>query len=131
MGIAHIRNIRSVSFVINAIASLTNNDPKIQLLRKSVASFIISMYLKDMATGGTLSHPSSKVNLRAIWGFGILSEVPIRVIIVYKSSSIKKSFLYINVLQYIWMIMIAILTFMCPWWMKTQSDKIAADNETI
>ncbi|CAB4478870.1 unnamed protein product [Rhizophagus irregularis] len=171
-----------ISFLSSAIASVINNDPKIQLLRKSVVSSIISLafiislipikigtfkmrpfafhLLKEMATGGTLGYSSSKVNLRgltedepidvrwdrywasyqyfrcgftimtAIWGFGLLSTVPIRIIIVFKVSSVEKSFLYINVLQYIWMFMIAILTLICAWWMKRQGDKIAIDSNS-
>ncbi|CAB5396535.1 unnamed protein product [Rhizophagus irregularis] len=90
--------------------------------------------LKEMATGGTLGYSSSKVNLQ-----GLTEDEPIDVRwdrywasyqYFRRVSSVEKSFLYINVLQYIWMFMIAILTLICAWWMKRQGDKIAIDSNS-
>ncbi|CAB4440275.1 unnamed protein product [Rhizophagus irregularis] len=169
-----------LSFILSAVASLIKDDPRIQLLRRSAITCIISAvliislipikigtfkmkplafyFLKDMATGGSFGYSNSKVNLpgltedepidarwdrywasyqyfrrgiiimTALWGFGLLSEVPIRVIIIYKLSSIDQAFLLVNVIHYIYLIIMGLLTLVCAGWMKKQSDKIAADD---
>jgi hypothetical protein len=116
-------------------------------------------FLKDMATGGSFGYSNSKVNLpgltedepinerwdrywasyqyfrrgiiimTAIWGFGLLFEIPIRVIVIFKLP-IDQAFLLVNVIHYIWLAIMATLTLICIGWMKKQSDKVAVDVST-
>ncbi|GES80084.1 hypothetical protein GLOIN_2v1773059 [Rhizophagus clarus] len=67
--------------------------------------------------------------MTAIWGFGLVYQIPIRVIIIYKLST-GQAFLFVNVLEYFLAIMMGLLTPICAWWMKKQSNKIADKDAT-
>jgi hypothetical protein len=164
------------SFIVSAIVSLIKDDPRIQLLRKSVITAVFGIVLvislipikfgtfhlrplafyffKDLMTSGSSSRSSPKVNLSgltedeptgerwerywgsylyfrrgftiitAIWGFGCLSEIPLQIIAIFKSSSIDQAFLYVNIIGYVGSAIIGILTFIVARWMKKQYDII-------
>ena len=67
--------------------------------------------------------------MTVIWGFGLIYQIPIRVIIIYKLS-IDQAFLFVNILEYFSAIIMGLLTPICAWWMKKQSNKITDKDAT-
>ena len=94
---------------------------------------MVFYFAKDMATGGTFGYSSSSsqlpgltedepiaerwdrywdsyssfrhgfVVMTAVWGIGLLSEVPPRVIIAYKVTPFEKAYYFSQIITYVWL----------------------------
>jgi len=117
---------------------------------------IVFYFARDMATGGTFGYASSRnqlpgltedepiaerwdrywnsysmfrrgfIVLTAVWGFGLLSEVPIRAIVVFKSKSVEQAFLLTNVISYSWLGLLILFNIFYARRMQKNGEKAAA-----
>jgi hypothetical protein len=114
---------------------------------------LVFYFAKDMATGGTFGHYSDSnilpgltedepiaerfdrywnsypmfrhgfMVLTAVWGFGLLLEVPMRVIIVFKAKSTEQSFLLSNIVTYSWLSLLIAFNIYYSGRMKKKGEK--------
>lgn len=108
---------------------------------------------KDLTTGGAFSYLSPKlideswdrywvsfqyfrrgfIFMTVIWGFGLLSEILVRVMIIYNLTPVKmspeKALAMSNIIHYIWLAKFTLLTLYLVRRMKKQKDKLVADSD--
>ncbi|GES79963.1 hypothetical protein GLOIN_2v1773059 [Rhizophagus clarus] len=119
-----------IGLIVSAVVSLLKDDPRIQLLRNVWLTEVEPTEERwDRHWVSYQYFRRGFIIMTAIWGFGLIYQIPIRVIIIYKLST-DQAFLFVNVLEYFSAIMMGLLTPICAWLMKKQSNKIADKDAT-
>lgn len=154
----HLLRRSAVTGIIGVIFLITLIPIKIGSFRVRPLVFY---FAKDMATGGAFGNSSSSSELTgltedepvderwdrywnsyplfrhgfivmtAVWGIGLLSEVPVRVIVVYKVTPFEKAYFASQVITYVWMGSLALFNILYVRRMKKRGVRAAdAANDT-
>jgi hypothetical protein len=122
---------------------------------------MVYYFARDMRTGGSFGSSSKKNNtgltndiaerwernwnnsavfrrgyrfLTALWGFGFILEVPVRVTIIFKAPTVERAFFWSNLVTYVWLgVMILTDAIYNKWFRKqlSKEESIAANNTSI